>query len=282
MPERRLVTLAAAGIAGLAGWLVAPPARAESDRADRRVQIGDTVQDVQLDALQGGKDHLLAKGVKANVFVFFRPEQEHSVDTLKDLATCEKEFAAKPVRFVGIVSDSWPADEVKALVKDTGVRMTVLVDRGDALYGALGIRLHPVIGIVDQKGKLTAFEPFREINYCERIKVRIRYLLGEVPEAEIAKVDEPARSPLPHSDEGVARRHVNFARRLHEIGQHEKALEEVQKGLAISPSAAGFALQGQVLAALGRCPDALRAFDAALKIEPANVVATEGKKRCVK
>ncbi len=281
MPPRRLVTLAAAGIAGLAGGLVAEPARAEGDRADRRVQIGDPVQDVQLDALEGGKARLLAKGTKANVFVFFRPEQEHSVDTLKDLAGCEKEFAGKPVRFVGIVSDSWPADEVKALVRDTGVRMTVLVDRGDELYGALGIRLHPVIGIVDAKGKLAAFEPFREINYCERIRVRIRWLLGEVPESEIAKVDEPARVVM-RTDEGVAKRHLNFARMLVKIGQPRDALEEVQKGIAISPSAAAYALQGEILAALGRCPDALRSFDTSLKLEPANTVASEGRKRCTK
>ncbi len=279
---RRLVTLAAAGIAGLAGGLSAAPARAQSDRSDRRVQIGDPVQDVQLDALGGGKDRLLAKGAKANVFVFFRPEQDHSVDTLKDLASCEKEFAGKPVRFVGVVSDSWPPDVVQALVRDTGVKMTVLVDRGDALYGALGIRLHPVIGIVDAKGKLVAFEPFREINYCERVKVRIRWLLGEVSEAEIAKVDEPARSPLPHSDEGVSKRHLNFARMLLKIGQPEKALDEVAKALAVQPSAAGHGLRGEILATLGRCPEAVAAFDVALKIEPANAVATEGKKRCVK
>jgi tetratricopeptide (TPR) repeat protein len=281
MHRRRLVTLAAAGIAGLAGGLPAGPARAEDDRTDRRVQVGDAVQDVQLDTLDGGKDRLLAKGIRANVFVFFRPEQERSVDTLKDLATCEKEFAAKPVRFVGIVSDAWPADQVKALVKETGVKMTVLVDRGDALYGALGIRLHPVIGIVDQKGKLAAFEPFRQINYCERVKVRIRYLLGEVGEADIARVDEPERATT-RTDEGVAKRHLNFARMLHRIGQDDKALEEVQKGIAVAPSAGAFSLQGEILAALGRCPEAVAAFDAALKIEPASSVATEGKKRCAK
>jgi peroxiredoxin len=279
MPRPRLVTLAAAGIAGLAGGLLAGPARAESDRSDRRVQVGDTVQDVVLPTLDGGRDHLLAKGVKANVFVFFRPEQERSTDTLKDLAGCEKEFGGKPVRFVGVVSDSWPKEQVQALVKETGVRMPVLVDEGDALYGALGIRLHPVILIADGKGKLAAFEPFRQINYCARVKVRIRWLLGEVSEEEIAKVDEPARSPLPHSDEGVAKRHLNFARRLHEIGQNDMALAEVRKGIAIAPSADLHALEGRILAAMGKCPDAIQAFDAALKIEPANSVATEGKKK---
>ncbi len=275
---RGLVTLAAAGLAGLAAGQPAAARAEESDRADRRVQIGDAVQDVQLDLLGGGRDHLLARGMKANVFVFFRPEQERSVDTLKELAGCEKEFAGKPVRFVGVVSDSWPADEVRAVVAETAVRMVVLVDRGDALYGALGIRLHPVIGIVDQKGKLFAFEPFRQINYCERVRVRIRYLLGEVPESEIAKVDEPPRSVL-RTEDGVAKRHVNFGRKLLEIGDPDGALPEAQKALAISPSAAAYALLGEVLATKGKCPDAARAFDAALKIEPANAVASDGKKK---
>ncbi len=271
---------AAAGVTGLAAGPAAIPARADGGISDRRVQVGDQIDDAELRTLDGKRDRLLAKGMTANVFVFFRPQQEHSVDTLKDLATCEKEFAAKPVRFVGVVSDSWPGDEVKALVTQAGVKMTVLVDEGDALYGKLGIRLHPVIGIVDSKRKLTAFEPFREINYCERIRVRIRFLLGEVKEEEIAKVDNPAASPLPHSEQGVARRHLNFARKLLRIKQLDLAADEVRKSLAIGPTADAYALQGEILAAKGKCPDALRAFDAALKIEPANSVALDGKKSC--
>jgi tetratricopeptide (TPR) repeat protein len=274
-----LRTFAAACVIGLAAGTAAGPVLAD---ADRRVQVGDPVEDVELKTIDGRKDHLLAKGMAANVFIFFRPEQDRSLDTLKDMAGCEKEFAAKPVRWVGVVSDSWPIDEVKAFVKEAGVRMPVLVDAGDELYGKLGIRLHPVIGMVDRKGKLAAFEPFRQINYCDRIKVRVKLLLGEATEADVAKVDNPDASPLPHSDQGVARRHVNFARMLHQIKQPEKALEEIQKAIAIVPSAGAYALQGQILATLGKCPDAVRAFDAALKLEPANAVAQEGRKNCAK
>jgi hypothetical protein len=39
---------------------------------------------------------------------------------------------------------------VKALVKQVGLRMPVLWDQADALYGKLGVRLHPVIGITDR------------------------------------------------------------------------------------------------------------------------------------
>lgn len=282
---RRLTRLAAAAALALAGGLLAIPLRGraapeESDRVDRRVQIGDRIDDAELRTLDGKRDRFLAKGVKANVFVFFRLQHDRSLDTMKDLAGCEKEFAGKPVRFVGVVSDSWPAGEVEAFVKESGVKMPVLVDDGDALYGKLGIRLHPVIGIVDAQRRLVAFEPFRQINYCDRVKVRIRRALGEAGEAEVAKVDEPERTPLPHSDAGVARRHLNFARQLHRIGQDEKALEEVKKSLAFAPSAEAYALEGEVLVALHRCPDALRAFETAAKLEPGNTAARDGKKSC--
>ena len=273
-------SIAAALLVGLAGGETA--ARAAEDDSSRRIQVGDTVEDVELRTLDGRKEHFIQKGLTANVFVFFRPEQEHSLDTLKDMARCEQEFGKKPVRWVGVVSDSWPTDQVKAFVKETGARLTVLVDEGDALYGKLGIRLHPVIGIVDQKSKLTAFEPFRAINYCERIRVRVRQLLGEATEADVAAVDAPASSPMPHSSEGVARRHVNFARRLFDIGQADQALAELQKSLAVTPNAAAFALRGKILATKGQCPDALRDLEEALKLEPGNTVALEGKKACGK
>jgi tetratricopeptide (TPR) repeat protein len=199
------------------------------------------------------------------------------------MARCEKEFEKRPVRWVGVVSDSWSPDSVKAFVKEAGVRMPILVDAGDALYGKLGIRLHPVIGMVDRAGKLTAFEPFRQINYCDRIRVRIRVLLGEATEADVARVDEPAATPLPHSDQGVARRHVNFARRLHELKQDDQALAELEKALGFAPSAAAWALRGEILAGRGQCPEATQAFDAASRIEPANPVVLEARKKgCAK
>lgn len=282
MIARGSIRLAAAGVLGLAGGLLAgaPAAQARpADTTERRVQVGDPVGDVVLRALDGRREHLVARGAKVNVLVFFRPGHERSLDTLRDLARCERELAAKPVRFVGVVSDSWPAEEVRAFVREAGTRMPVLLDEGDALYGKLGIRLHPVVLIVDPGGKLAGFEPFRQINYCERVKVRIRLALGEAAEADVARVDQPDRATT-RTEEGVARRHLNFARQLHRIAQEEKALEEVQKSLAFAPAADAYALQGDILAAMRRCPDALRAFDAALRLDPAHPAAKQGRTRC--
>ena len=160
------------------------------------------------------------------------------------------------------------------------MRMPVLVDTGDALYAKLGVRLHPVIGMVDARRTLAACEPFRKINYCERTRVRVRYLLGEVSQAEIAKVDEPEESKT-RTEDGVARRHLNFARMLHEIEQTtSRRSRRCRRPSLISPSAAAYALQGEILAALGKCPDATRAFEAALKIEPGNAVAQAKRSSC--
>ncbi len=275
--------VAVALLAALGGAGAAAPGQTAAGEMDRRVQVGDVVEDVQLLTIDGRKEHLLQKGLAANIFIFFRPEQERSLDALKEMAVCEREFEKRSVRWVGIVSDSWPTETVKALVRETGVRMPILVDAGDALYGALGIRLHPVIGMVDRAGKLAAFEPHRQINYCERIRVRIKLLLGEATQADVARVDDPAATPLPHSDQGVSRRHVNFARRLHDLKQDDLALAELQKALGFAPSAAAWALRGEILSGRGQCTEAAQAYEAALKIEPASAVAQEGmKKSCAK
>jgi tetratricopeptide (TPR) repeat protein len=272
----RLRYAAALALLGLAVGTLATPAPAA---ADRRVEVGDPVPDVELRTIEGKKERLLSRTAAANLFIFFRTEHERSLETLQQMAACEKEFASRPVRWVGIVSDAEPVEAVKAAVREAGVRMPVLVDEGDALYGKLGIRLHPVIGIVDRKGKLAAFEPFRQINYCERIRIRIKVLLGEATEADVARADEPERATT-RTESGVARRHVNFARTLHRIAQDDKALEELQKSLEIEPSAPAHALRGEILAGQGKCPDALRAFDEALRLEPANAAALAGRKSC--
>ncbi len=252
-------------------------ARAEGDR---RAQVGDLVEDRELRTLDGRRERLLGKATKANVLVFFRTEQKHSLDTLKSLAAQEAEFARKPVRYVAIVSDQTPPDEVRAVVAESGLRMPVLLDAGDALYAELGVRLHPVLVFVDASRRITAWEPFREINYADRARVRVRYLLGEASAAEVAKVDQPEEAPNRSTEEGKAKRHVNYARMLLKMGEQAQALAEVQKALEIAPSAAAYALEGEVLAAMGKCPDAARAFDAALKIEPGNAVAQARRSSC--
>jgi len=245
------------------------------------VKEGDLLEEEELPGLEGGRLPYLGRG-RASVFVFFRPGQDHSLDALRRLAALERELAGRPVRFVAIVSDAWTSDEVRATVRQAGIRMPVLVDRGDALYGKLGVRLHPVIGIADGQHRLAAYEHFRQINLEEILRARIRRVLGEIDDAGLAKALEPARATMPGDDPRfVARRELNLGRLLLERRNFEKALAAARKAQERDPTfAAARTLAGQALAGMGRCAEAVVEFDAALALDPRDGAAAEGKKGC--
>ena len=270
--RRRLAAWIAGGLLVGAAWPLAVGAFSN-------VAIGDPVENATLRTLDGKRHDLLSRQARANVFIFFRPGQDRSIDTLKTMVACEKDLAGKPVHWVAVVSDGVPSADVKQVVADTRLDFPVLVDEGDALYGRLGVRLHPVVGVVDGKGKLSAYEPFRDINYCDRVRAEVRFALGEISRADVEKADNPDKS-VSRTEEGVARRHVNFAKGLLRIGDADKALEEVGRSLEISPSAAAFGLRAKILASQHKCAEALQAADAALKIDPAEPSALEGRKGC--
>jgi tetratricopeptide (TPR) repeat protein len=271
MPLLRLSTLGALSAVALA------PAGGAA--AFTNVEVGQPVDDAVMPRLDGGSEHVLGNA-RVNVFVFFRPNQDHSLDALTRLAVMERELAGKPVRWVAIVSDDYPAEEVRATVKEAGIRMPVLVDKGNEYYGKLGVRLHPVVGIADQAHVLAAYEHFRKINMEERVRARIRRVLDEISDADVEKVLEPPRAEE-SGDALVAKRYVNLARTLLKVSNWDKALEAARKAAEKDPGlAAARAVAGQALAAKGACAEALKEFDAALRLDPGEPSALAGRKAC--
>ncbi len=250
--------------------------------ADARAETGTRIENVEMKTLSGGREKLLSPKVKANVFVFFRTNQERSLDALKQMAGCEKELAGKSIHWAAVVSSTEPATDVEALVKQTGIRMPVLIDEGDALYERLEIRLHPIVGIADGSGVLQALEPYRQIEYCNVIKTRIKVLLGEATLADVDKIQNPDKSPLPGADPmKKAMRDVNMARRLYEIGQYATAVQFAQRALVIAPVAHAYTVMGQSYVKLGKCDEATKALDQAVKLDAKeSAVATEARAGC--
>jgi tetratricopeptide (TPR) repeat protein len=246
------------------------------------VEVGQRIENEELPTLDGRREMVLSGTALANVIVFFRPGQDRSLATLKAMATCEKEFARKPVHWVAIVSGSHARDEVRVAVAEAGIRMPVLVDEGDRLYGKLGVRLHPVVGIADGKGALLDYVPFHQINYCDMIRVRIRHALNEVDLAAVERVDSPPKALFPNAVPGaVAGRRVKLGEMLLESGQWTKAAEQARIALEKEPTmAAAHALLGRALAGQGKCVAALPAFDQALRLDPGSASAAEGKRGC--
>jgi len=264
------------------GWLVLAALAAffpRPGRAFTNVAIGDRLEDVTLRTLDGQPLPLLSREATASVFVFFRPQQDHSLDALMELAAIQKTLRGRSVRWVGVVSDGWPADEVREVVRRSGADLPVLVDVGDRLYGKLGVRLHPVVGIADRQLRLAAYEHYRKINFSEIVLARLRVVLGDLQEADMAAVLEPPKA-VDATSADQARHDLSLARLLWKKGSAEKALEWVRKSLSVAPSAGAYALQGEILATQGQCPAALPLFEAALKIDAAEPVAQKGRARC--
>ncbi|MBK9516412.1 MAG: hypothetical protein IPO09_03465 [Anaeromyxobacter sp.] len=249
--------------------------------AHAHAAVGTPVENLELRTIAGGKERLLSSKARANVLVFLRTGQERSSDALVQLAACEKLFAGRAVRWVGVVSSSEEPAAVQALVARTGVAMPVLVDQDDALYGALGIRLHPMVAFTDQRFKLAAVEMYRQIDYCEIIKGRIRLMLGEIDEAAFQAVLEPAKGTMPGDDpRDVARRDVNLGRMLLKRKAYDKAQQSANKALERAPIPAAHVLLGDVFAARGDCAQATRHYRQALTLDAADAAAQAGLAAC--
>ncbi len=234
--------------------------------AFREAQAGDLVKNRKMPALDGRTESLLGTA-KANVFVFFRPGQEFSTRALAQLAVIEEEVRGKSVRFVGIVSASDPLDEVRAMVRETGIRMPVLIDEGDELYGELGVVLHPSVGIADDRHRLSGFQPFRKINFPDAVRGRIQLALGEIDEARLAAILDPPAAPV--ASGGRAHARVKLARMLLQAGQIEQAIASAKAGIEIEPGLAeAHAVLAEALARAKRCEEAEREAEAAKKLAP--------------
>jgi tetratricopeptide (TPR) repeat protein len=251
-----------------------PPATASADP-------GTLVPNVTLTSLAGGKEKLLSPTAKANVVVFFRPNNERSLDALKQMATCQKDLAGKPVYWVAVVSSVETSADVKAMVAEAGVRMPVLLDENDKLYEQLGVRLHPMIAIIDAKSRLVAMESYRQLDYCDIIKTHVKVLLGEATQAQLEQALNPTPTELPGVDPSKkAMRDVNMARKLLEIGEAAEAVKFAQRALELAPVADAYTVMGAAYTKQGKCADAQKAFDQALKLNPADAAAAAGKAGC--
>jgi tetratricopeptide (TPR) repeat protein len=239
-----------------------------------------TLPEMTLPLARGGTARVVEPADALTALVFFRTGHDRSTETLRMLVGCRPRLVKEPVRVVGVV----PADSAEAapgLVDAAGVDLPLLVDAEDRLYAAAGVRTHPAIVLVDRARRVVAFEPYHQVDYCDVVVARVQRALGKIGDAEVAQVLTPAATRLPgDSPAAVAHRHVGLARRLLAARAFAPAHENARKAIALAPSADAWRVEGEVFAAEGRCPDAVRAFDAALSLAPADAAALAARKAC--
>ena len=251
----------------------------EGTEASTNTPMGAVISNPEL-AVAGGGKRTPQGPEAANVLVFFRPDKDVSLATLKGLAPCEQRSKGKSVRWTGIVSDKFSAEQVKSAQAESGVAMPILVDAGDALYVELGIAQLPAVAITDKDHKLVQFQPFTKLNFCELVDGRVRLVIKEINDADFEKIQNPASTKI-GGEASVAGRHVKMAEAFLKSGSPDKALDQARIGVEKAPGlAAAHAMLGSALAATGDCKGARASFDQALKLDPADARAVEGKKAC--
>ena len=237
------------------------------------------VPDLTLPLAGGGSAPLAERASAATAVVFFRAGHERSADTLRMLASCRPRLA-REVRFVGVVPADSAAD-APAAVRAAGLDLPVLVDADDAAYAAVGVKALPAIVVLDRTRRVVAFEPFHQVDYCDVIVARIQRALGKISDAELERAIAPPASELPGAaPANVMHRHVALARRLLAARSFGAAHESARKAIALGPTAEAWRTEGEVFAAEGKCPDAVRAFDAALALDPKDGAATAARQSC--
>lgn len=236
---------------------------------------GTLVTNAELGSVQGPAQCLWVEG-RATVIVFFKPGQDHSRAVLPQIARLEKEFASKPVRWVGVVSDRIPRDAASNEVAAAGLQMPVLIDRGDALYARFGVVQEPAVGFLDREHRVAAFQTFARINFEEVLRARTKRTLGEINDLEL----DLALNPPPvrtWSTNAAAQARLRLSERLYRSGRTNLALQGVKTSLREDPSSApAHVFLGQILSALGQEAEARAAYQEALKLDPANETARQG------
>jgi hypothetical protein len=241
-----LAPVVAAG--ALLALVAAVPARAEA-----LVEVGTPVGDARLESVAGGRQALFGEA-DVHVFLFFKPGQDRSRETMKELAACERTLATKPVRVVGVVSSSFPKDEVLAFLEQTGVTVPVLFDPDDALYGEWRIRQHPIAIVVDRDRKIAALQPYTRLRSCDLLRAHVQLLRRELTPEQYAAALNPPAAVMPSDDAGaVATRNVNLGARHLAKGNCDLAVPLFDRALALDPTNAE-ALAGKASCARGAAP----------------------------
>lgn len=262
---------AVAGLAALAGLLLVSLAGAAA-LAFKFVPVGGVLPPMELEKVGGGRaDYLGGADTRASLFAFIKADQEGSEELLTILQELKPEHAARPVHFALVISGrADPAWADSILVRCPGA--TVLLDRDDALYGALGVPLTPVVGIGDGDHVLRAYLTYRKVHYKTVIDAHLKFVLGDLTAEQLAGALAPGGNAQ-DSPEAAAGRKLKLARMLLDRGKPEAALTQARAVLAEHPD---LAAAHRLLADIRRAQGDEEGAGAALRTAETLEAATAG------
>ncbi|MHC4141571.1 MAG: TlpA disulfide reductase family protein, partial [Planctomycetota bacterium] len=206
-------------------WLAALTAGDQTALADQKLAGGDPMPAFSLPRSDGvagelGLEHL--KGRPA-VLVFWRPRQDLSLEALRDLEALLEELGAQRLAVLAVDSARSSAQEVQSALAGENLSYPVVLDPQRALYGQAGVIVSPTSFLLDADGVLRFKVASHPHQYRQVVRARLRYLLGDIDQAQMDREIEPTVLKIDH-DLAAAWRMYNLGRKLQGEGKPDEAI----------------------------------------------------------
>jgi peroxiredoxin/regulator of sirC expression with transglutaminase-like and TPR domain len=245
--------------------------------ASRNLKIGDKVPDFTLQDTDGTEVSLDNLGDKVVVIIFWRAEQERSVEALAALQTIYTEFRDQGVEVLALSSEEGGLKPIGKIKQSKQLTFAMLYDKEQKLYGDYGVIGIPSTFVIDKEGKLSYYYPGYRDDYSRQIHGRLEVLLGKKTFDELQAELQPTEKSDLSEAEKKAGRYLKAGNRLLEKGMMELAMKQYEKAVQENPDIFEAHLHlGNIYLAQKKTEEANAAFSQAIKLKPKSAEAYTG------
>jgi len=241
------------------------------------IPLGEKAPDFSLKTIDGViltpvdfKDKIL-------ILLFWRPNQQRSLDALKDVNEVVEKYRKRNVEAITIIEESESVEDAKKILQGNEIKLPLTVDNERVAYGDYGVRVHPTTVIIDAKGILKYDIPSHAPTYRTKLEAYIKRLVGEITDEELKNILSFGRT---EKDEATmkADRRYNLAMKFVKRKMYDQAIEMAKMSIDAKPDMAKSHILLGFLYLNNNDPDsALEEFEMALKIKPDSKDAMTGK-----
>lgn len=172
---------------------------------------------------------------KPAALIFWRPNQELSAAALTDLQNIVREVGRGRLHVAAVDTALTPAQDAVAFMDKMELTFPVLLDPNRDLYGKVGIIVSPTTMLFDAGGVLRFSIPTRPPQYPQVVRAHLRFLVGDIDEAQRNKEVNPTVLTIEH-DRAAAWRMYNLGKKAQDGGDARKARELFERSLAQYPA----------------------------------------------
>ena len=225
----------------------------------RKAEVGEKMKPFTLADIDGEGFSFQPERGRAVAVAFLAAHQTRSERALVELRqiAASQQRAGQALDLVVIVSGSENAEYFRELRKSLGFQVPMLVDRGDQLWGNLGITATPTVVVTDKEGVISWIRAGHAYDFAEEARSEVAQALGL---EQKKKTQPPGRVEALTNDtpEDRARRHLRMGQLLGDEGRIDAAIAELKKAEALTPKSVEVQLEtGRLLCRAGRSEEAL-------------------------